>query len=101
MHDGQGQVTLEGCESCATQYRAGGGSILGHVAEESALLSCQRARAAVVLVFGVARAQGVTLDHWSEEMALTAQLAVAEVVTNTFGWCEIQPKGDAQKLTRC
>ena len=29
--------------------------------------------------------RAVTLDHWSEEKALTAQLAVAEVVTKTFG----------------
>ena len=28
--------------------------------------------------------RGVTLDLWSEEKALTAQLAVAEVVTKTF-----------------
>ena len=55
---GKAKHPLKGCESCATQYRAGGGSILGHVAEESALLSCQRARTAVVLVFGVARAPG-------------------------------------------
>ena len=33
--------------------------------------------------------RGVTLDHWSEEKALTAQLAVAEVVTKTPGRYEL------------
>ena len=41
------------------------------------------------------------MDHWSEEKALTAQLAVAEVVTKTVGRCEIQSKGDTPKLIRC
>ena len=41
------------------------------------------------------------MDHWSEEKALTAQMAVAEVVTKTVGRCEIQSKGDIPKLTRC
>ena len=45
--------------------------------------------------------RGVALDHWSEEKALTAQLAVAEVVTQRFGWCEVQSKGDTPKLMRC
>ena len=36
------------------------------------------------------------MDHWSEEKALTAQMAVAEVVT-----CEIQSKGEIPKLIRC
>ena len=41
------------------------------------------------------------MDHWSEEKALTAQMAVAEVVTKTLGRCEIQSTGDTPKLTRC
>ena len=55
----------------------------------------------MVLVFGVARTKGVTLDHSSEEKGLTAQMSVADVVTKTLWMCEIQSKGDTPKLTRC
>jgi len=41
------------------------------------------------------------LDHWSEDKALTAQMAVAEIVTKTFERCEIMSKGDTPKLMRC
>ena len=34
------------------------------------------------------------MGHWSEEKALTAQMAIAEVVSKTLGRCETQSKGD-------
>ena len=43
----------------------------------------------------------MTLDHWSEEKALTAQLAVAEVVSKKhFGGVKSSPQA-TPKLTRC
>ena len=45
--------------------------------------------------------RGVTLGPWCEEKSLTAQMAVAEIVTKMLGRCEIQSKGDTPKLARC
>ena len=45
--------------------------------------------------------RGVTLGPWCEEKSLTAQMAVAEIVTKMLGRCEIQSKGDTPKLVRC
>ena len=39
------------------------------------------------------------MDHWYEEKALTAQMAVVEVVTKTMGG--VKPKGGTPKLARC
>ena len=45
--------------------------------------------------------RGVNMDSGSEEKSLTAQMAVAEIVTKMLGRCEIQSKGDTPKLVRC
>ena len=45
--------------------------------------------------------RGVALGPWCEEKSLTAQMAVAEIVTKMLGRCEIQSKGDTPKLVRC
>ena len=45
--------------------------------------------------------RGVTLSGWSEEKGLTAQMAVAGMVTKALSRCEIQAKGDTPKLGRC
>ena len=45
--------------------------------------------------------RGIMLDNWSEEKMLSAQMAVAEIITTTLARCEIQPQGATPKLGRC
>ena len=45
--------------------------------------------------------RGIMLDSWSEEKSLSAQMAVAEIITTTLARCEIQPQGATPKLGRC
>ena len=44
--------------------------------------------------------RGIMLDSWSEEK-LSAQMAVAEIITKTRARCEIYPKSDTPNLGCC
>ena len=45
--------------------------------------------------------RGIMLDSWFEEKSLSAQMAVAEIITKTLARCEIQSQGATFKLGRC
>ena len=89
VHDRQRQAQLEGCESLLRSTEPEVVQFLAMWRKTAHFCHANALAQQWFLSSEWHGLRGVTLDHWSEEKALIAQLAVAEGVTKTFGRCEI------------